>query len=493
MNSSKSSLFVNAEAIYILTTLQDILNSQNVEYYLIGGYIRDVILERATRDIDVTVAGSAIIAAKRVADTFGGTFVLLDEINQAARVVILQKQERWYLDFTATRGSIITDLAKRDFTINAIACKLEPLSAGLNQVNLIDPFDGVGDIKKKIIRAINDTVFLDDPARLLRAFRFSAELDFSIDCQTESFIQRDYKNVTSVSGERVRDELIRILDTNKSTDILHHLDRIGILDVLLPELTIMKSTQGSKKYPDDTLRHSLETISALEQLLISTTKEENNVLFLEYSEKFTKYFGSEIVIGRTRRALLKLAALLHHTIKPQSEKVKDYKAKRFILKNKRYDATITDNILERLRLSVKEKRIIIKNIYQQLRFEYFTHTSEFPKPQMINHYIRETGGTSIDTIFLGISHHRATHNLYTEDSYKKYLNMIEHVMTEWFKGNTEVVLPKLINGQDLINHFGLIPGPMIGELLESVQEGYIAGEIETKEDALKYIKTRIKH
>jgi poly(A) polymerase len=486
-------IYVEPRAATIIAHLCEFLDSQSIHPYVVGGYIRDAILKRVTRDIDIIIADNSIKSAKLVANAFGGTFILLDDTHQSARVVLIQERTRFYLDFTAMRGPLENDLEKRDFTLNAIAFRLKQLDIGYNRVNLIDPCKGVNDIMKKVIKATNDIVFIDDPVRLIRAFRFKAELDFSIDRHTESLIRRDRAKITSAAGERVRDEFMRILDTNKSADVLHHLCRVGLLDVIMPELANLKPTQGSEKNSGNILEHSLETIVALERLLISITREENNIMSSKYGERFTRYFGEEIIIGRTRRSLVKLAALLHHTIRAQGEQMKDHKTKMSLVNNERYDTTITNRVLERFHFSAKEKRVVIGNLNQQLRFEYYMQTSEFPEPKMIDRFIRETRRTSIDAIFLGISHQWATHDFQIESGHKRYLDAIDYVMGEWFKNSTEAVIPKLINGQDLIDNFGIMQGPMIGDLLESVQEGYMAGEIETKQDALKYVKTIIKH
>ncbi|MCP4685146.1 MAG: CCA tRNA nucleotidyltransferase, partial [bacterium] len=167
------------------------------------------------------------------------------------------------------RGSIEDDLRKRDFTVDAIAMKLEHLAAGWNRVDLIDPLDGVGDLERKLIRVASDSAFLDDPARLMRAFRLATELDFSIDSRTEDLIQRDNGAITSVSGERIREELGRILETKNATNSIRHLDQLGFLDLLIPELSVSKGVEQPKEHYWNVFEHSIETVAAVERLLIA--------------------------------------------------------------------------------------------------------------------------------------------------------------------------------------------------------------------------------
>ncbi|MCL0077401.1 hypothetical protein M1O12_05235, partial [Dehalococcoidia bacterium] len=185
---SNTGIFAGAGAAAILARLRAFLSPQEIGCHLVGGYIRDSLLGRASHDIDLTVAGDAVGLARQVADAFDAKFVLLDEIHQVARVVLLRHEERWYLDFATTRGTIEEDLAKRDFTIDAIAIPVDSLqftfdswqSGGgeLSTINhqlstprLIDPLDGLADLERRLIRIAGNSAFIDDPARLLRAFR----------------------------------------------------------------------------------------------------------------------------------------------------------------------------------------------------------------------------------------------------------------------------------------------------------------------------------
>ncbi len=162
--------FVDTGTSSPLARVREFLAQRGIESYVIGGYVRDGLMGRATADIDIVVAGEAMAIAAEVADAFGGHYVLMDEVNGVARVVLTRGQGAgWHLDFSSMRGSIEEDLAERDFTIDAIAINLEEL--GRSGVRVIDPFDGGGDLRRRLVRAVNDEVFQRDPARLLRAVR----------------------------------------------------------------------------------------------------------------------------------------------------------------------------------------------------------------------------------------------------------------------------------------------------------------------------------
>ncbi|MGB3903534.1 MAG: hypothetical protein WBB22_01295 [Anaerolineae bacterium] len=161
----------------ILDRLRQLLTEHSCEAYLVGGYVRDRLMgrETETHDLDLAVAREAIGLARRAADRLGGAFVLLDEERQTARVVLRDENERFYVDFASLRGdSVETDLAGRDFTINAMAINAQDAAP---RPQLIDPYGGGQDLDRKVVRAVSDTIFRDDPVRLLRAVRLAAELE----------------------------------------------------------------------------------------------------------------------------------------------------------------------------------------------------------------------------------------------------------------------------------------------------------------------------
>lgn len=486
ITSSESHIFAGAEAAAILARLRAFLAPQGIDCYLVGGYIRDGLLGRASHDIDLTVAGDAVDIARQVADAFEAKFVLLDEIHQVARVVLFQNEERWYLDFTTTRGSIEEDLAKRDFTIDAIAMKLDHLAAGW--IQLIDPLDGLADLEQRLIKIAGNSAFIDDPARLLRAFRLAAELDFSIDSATEATIERDRELIKDVSVERIGDELGHILETARAASSLRHLDRLGLLDLILPELAISKGVKQPKEHYWNVFDHSLEAVAAVERLLVALTRKGDLLDSLTFPLDLADHFGQEVTGGRTRRGLIKLAALLHDVAKPQTKGI-DEKGRMRFLGHAQLGADIVDSIMERLRFSSREKRMVTRMIEQHLRPGHLSHCDEMPTRRAIYRYFRDTAEVGIDTLFLNLADHLASRGSTLDMSdWQKHVEVTQYMLARWFEEETIVSPPKLINGYDLIDKFGLAPGPQIGVLLEAVREAQASGEIATQEEALDFVR-----
>ena len=198
-------LNVEPGASYLLKKISRILKEQGIESYLVGGFVRDMLLGRKTADIDIAVAADALEIARKVAAAIGGKYVLLDAGNQIGRVVAFE--DKLEIDFSTLRSSIEEDLGQRDFTIDAMAIDLGKASFEKEHLvfpEVIDPFSGQVDLGRKVVRAVRESAFTADPIRLLRAVRLAAELGFRIDGETESLLRRDVSLITGVAGERVR-------------------------------------------------------------------------------------------------------------------------------------------------------------------------------------------------------------------------------------------------------------------------------------------------
>ena len=253
--------------ITTLNKLHELLSRGSHRGYIVGGFIRDWLLGKGTNDIDIAVDGNALSIATDVAKELGGKFVLLDEANGIARVVIMEKEQQWYLDFSSFSGDIESDLARRDFTIDAMATELgqfigyECAASGFpekqSQLKLIDPFGGKNDLENRLVRALSDQIFEADAVRLLRAVRLAAELDFAVEPETERLIRCYSQTITKIPGERVREELLRLLSLPRACYHLRYLDQLGLLLALIPELGEGKGVEQPTVHFWDVFDHSL--------------------------------------------------------------------------------------------------------------------------------------------------------------------------------------------------------------------------------------------
>ena len=491
--------FIKPKTLLLLTRVSNFLTEQGIKSYLVGGFVRDMLLGRDTADIDIAVATDALEIAPKVATTLGGKYVLLDKVNRVGRVVLANEEApstrgQWELDFSTFSGDIEQDLARRDFTIDAMAIDLRKIAhQPLRPSILIDPFNGWSDLHQGTIRAVTETVFELDAARLLRAVRLAAELGFTIDKGTEALIHRYSYLIANVAGERVREELLRLLAVPQAGQLLPYLDELGLLTAMIPELTQLKGGEQPKEHFWDVFDHSLKTVAAVDFLLRQGDWEyasEDVLATAPWSTMLTQHFDSEVSNGSTRRLLVKLAALLHDIAKPQTKAIEADGRLRF-LGHAKEGAAIAANILERLRFSAKEVKLVEIMVRHHLRPGQMSHDG-LPSPKAIYRYFRDTGEAGVDILLLSLADHLATRGPHLNlAQWQQHTQMVEYVLSQRFQKESLVVPPKLVDGHDLINIFGMSPGPKIGEFLEAVREAQASGELATREEALVYIREHL--
>ncbi len=491
-------LIIKPRASLLLTKVGNFFAEQDVHAYLVGGFVRDVLLGRDTADIDIAVASDALEVAPKVATALGGKYVLLDKANRMGRVIVLDKgtpstRGRWELDFSTFKGNIEQDLARRDFTIDAMAVDLSRLGKDYTDVQLIDPFNGWNDLHQGRIRAVTETAFESDAVRLLRAVRLAAELGFSIDKETETLIRRHSCLIANVASERVREELLRLLAISQAGYFLPYLDELGLLTAMIPELAQTKGIKQPKEHFWDIFDHSIGTVVAVDFVLRQGGwgyANEEVLAAAPWSAVLAQHFDQEVSSGSTRRLLLKLAALLHDIAKPQTRAIEEAGRIRF-LGHAKEGAAIAANILERLRFSGKEVKLVETVVRHHLRPGQTSHNG-LPSHRAIYRYFRDTGEAGIDILFLSLADHLATRgpdlNL---AHWQEHTQMVEYILSQRFQEGSLVVPPKLVDGHDLIDIFGMSPGPKIGEFLEVVREAQASGELTTKEEALSYIREQL--
>lgn len=447
--------------------------------YLVGGYVRDMMLGRETRDIDIAVEGSALEVARRAAAALGGSFVPLDQKRGIARVVVGGLS----LDFVPLKGEICHDLAGRDFTIDAMALTLDG--------QVVDPFGGRQDVEARLIRALGEEVFEEDPARLLRAVRLAGELGFEIDVSTQAWISSHAAELRRVAGERAREELMRLLSLPRAGEGINLLDRLGLLLVLIPELGEAKGVGQPPEHYWDVYMHSLAAVGAVGFLLRQGNGWPEEALeSLPCGPSLQEHFGA-LLGGFPRWAHLKLAALLHDIGKPR-KKTEEGGRIRFI-GHAQEGAEMLQIVMERLRFSRREIELVQTMVLHHLRPAQMGRDGEPPTRRAIYRYFRDTGEAAIDTLFLSLADHLATRGPRLDIAeWQRHARATAFVLEEHLRSLSEVLPPKLIDGHDIMQLFHLRPGPLIGELLEGLREAQAAGEVSSREEALAWVEKHLK-
>ena len=477
---------IETKAQSLLSQLSSVLPSQHVRGYLVGGFVRDILLGRDTADIDIAVNAEVLDIAPRIAELLHGKFVLLDEVNKIGRVILPD----WVIDIASFTGKIEDDLKRRDFTIDAMAVDLRQIAKNSQNAALIDPFNGQSDLDLGIIKLVSETVFQDDPARLLRAVHLASELDFVIDRKTETEISRSAPLITRVPGERVREELLRLLELSHGGQVFDDMDKLGLLTALIPELSALKGVTQPQEHHWDVFKHSIKTVSAVDFVLhqgVWDYQKKDVLSIVPWSSAIAEYFDQEVSSGSTRRSMMKLAALLHDICKPQT-KALDANGRMRFLGHPEDGATLAENILERLRFSSKEIKLVTSMVKNHMRPTQMSQDA-LPTARAIYRYFRDVGDTGIDTLYLSLADHLATRGPdLILPNWEGHVRIVEHVLKEHFQ-QKKAAPSRLIDGNDLINVFGMKPGAAMGKLLEEIREAQASGELTTREEALAYVKS----
>ncbi len=485
------------ENLKILKQVEVFLSERRIESYLVGGFVRDLLARRETADIDLTIQADALKTGQEMAAALQGKYVLLDEEHGIARVVLFptaaaNNKKQWYIDLSTMVGGIANDLARRDFTVNAMALSLKSCLESPSPLKVIDPFQGQEDLDNRQIRAVSQTIFKDDPVRLLRAVRLAAELDLTILPETEFLIRQSAPLISQVAGERIHEELVRILGAVQAGRFVRYMDDLGLLTALIPELEGGRSVEQPEEHHWKVLDHAIESVGAAGFLIRQGQwpyGDAERLRDIPWSDNLDRYFRSEVANGSTQAALLKLAALLHDIAKPETKILAGEKI-RFYGHDQQGADTVKD-LLERLRFSNKEIDLVEKMVRYHMRPTQIGH-EEVPTRRAVFRYFRDTGSAGIDVLFLSLADHLAARgpNLDPEQ-WRWHVAQVAFLLNEYFNKKETVSPPKLIDGHDLMRVFGLAPGPEIREILGSVKEAQAAGEIGTRGEALSYVKNRL--
>ena len=470
----------------------------DIEHYLVGGAVRDMLLNRVSHDLDIAIPKDAIQMARRVANALHADFYILDESFDTARVILpADNGTRDILDFASFRGADLdTDLRGRDFTINAIAFDLR------NQT-ILDPLGGASDLRAKLIRACSDSSLKDDPIRILRAVRQAAAFDFKIEAETRKAMKHAAPLLPNISPERQRDELFKILEGPHPNASLRALEMLGVFPYFLPELSAMKGVKQSAPHVHDVWEHTLSVIQNLEGLLASLAPGydagKTNDLFTSlftlrlgrYREQFAAHYHQTLNTDRSLRALLFFAALYHDVSKPTTRSMEETGRIRFF-DHDQISAKVAVERAHALNLSnaeIERLKIIIEN---HMRFHFFTSRMESekkePSRKAIYRFFRDAGEGGVDLVLLGLADLRGTrsHTL-TQESWTAALDVTIILLENyWEKPQETVAPPRLINGLDVMNEYKLEAGPLIGQVLEAIREAQATGKVSTREEALAF-------
>jgi poly(A) polymerase len=448
----------------ILATLAE---QTSTEVYVIGGFVRDLFLNRPSKDIDILVIGNGIDFAEKVGTKLNTKVAVFKNFGTA-----MLKHGDLEIEFVGARkesyransrkpivenGSLEDDQLRRDFTINALAISLNKADYG----QVVDPFDGVADLNKKLIRTPLPAAitFSDDPLRMMRAIRFATQLDFEIDLAALEAIKSQKDRISIVSKERITDELNKIILAKTPSIGFKHLFNTGLLQLIFPQMAALYGVEIIKgKGHKDNFYHTLQVLDNI--------CEHTNDLWLRW------------------------AAILHDIAKPPTKRFEEGHGWTFHGHEDK-GARMVPQIFAQLKLPLNEKMKFVQKLVQ-LHLRPIVLAQETVTDSAVRRLLFEAG-EEIESLMLLCNADVTTKNEYKIKKYRNNFELVKQKLKDVEERDQLRNWQPPISGNDIMQTFGLQAGREVGILKNAIREAILEGEIPNNYDeAFNFMKQKAK-
>jgi putative nucleotidyltransferase with HDIG domain len=437
---------------------------------VVGGTVRDELLQRPIRDVDLAVPGDPEPVARAVAEAVSGPVFALSEAFGAWRAI--DRRRGYVCDVSPLQGATIEeDLSQRDFTVNAMAV---PLAGG----DLIDPHGGRPDLDHRVLRVVSERAYEEDPLRPLRLARLSAELGLRAEPATEDLTRKAAARVAEASPERIYAELRRLMVSDGVLAGLELADRTGVLGAVLPEVAELHGVEQSHFHHLDVYEHTMEVLAQATEL-----EGRLDELFGHLAPRLRAVLDEPLGDELTRREAIRFAALLHDIGKPRTRGVLENGRVTFIGHDSVGQEMVLD-LCSRLRTSERFARFVAGLTKHHLVLGFLVHERPLP-PRTVYHYLRHTSPVEVEVTLLSCADRLATRGKNADAAIAAHLELARELMAAALDWRAFGPPSPPIRGDELARELGIEQGPELGVLLGELAAAVFAGEATTREQAVE--------